>query len=120
VEGVRILSSKTVDLIFKTIRDETHFLYGASMMHGEPARLGLGFASWALPSVHGSKARQCIYHSGMGGFHAYADPTRHLSVCVFSNLYEPLSHLEKNQPVPKLISDITEIIREEVDSIMLL
>ena len=32
----------------------------------------------------------CAGHSGMGGFHAFADLRRNLAVCVVSNVYEPL------------------------------
>ena len=122
VDGARILSSDIVDHIFNTIQDERHFLHNeASKKNGEPARLGIGFAPWALPSVHDPRvkyARRCIYHSGMGGFHAYADPTRNLAMCVFSNLYEPLAHLKGNQAVPEFISDMTRIIRDEIDAVV--
>ncbi len=116
VEGTQILSSKTLQTIFDMIQEEKYFLYDTSMKYGQPARLSNGFAPWALPSVHGAQqARRCLYHSGMGGFHAFADPTRKLGMCIFSNLYEPIAHLSENQPVPNFISDVTRIVREELD-----
>lgn len=113
VRDACLLSPATTRRLFDTVSDKKKWLTNeSSRQMSQPARLGLGFSPWATPDLHGENvAHQCLGHSGMGGFHAYADPTRQLGVCIFSSVYEPIS-LEKSS---RLIQEACEIIRKECD-----
>ena len=111
------LSKRIVEKIIASSVDDSLAIRGnGSTRNGEPARLTLGFSPWSLPDAHGLKsAHQCLSHSGMGGFHAYADPSRRLSICVFSNSYEPILHLPKEGGgVSDLVNDFCACVRNEL------
>merc|ERR1712216_119082 len=59
------------------------------------ARMSCGYFPWASPELHGKAGWNgtVLNHEGMGGCMVYADPQTGLAICIFKNVYEPLSGL---------------------------
>jgi len=112
VDGCRLLSSRTTSHLIASACSSSELLESSADSMKLAARMTLGFDPWPAPDLHGKNASDCIGHSGMGGFHAYADPVNGLSICVFGNVYEPIA--AQGSSISQDTKDICRIIRESL------
>jgi CubicO group peptidase (beta-lactamase class C family) len=77
VDGIRLLSSATVDAARHVESD------GSDGVLGAPTRFGLGFM--LPPALSPDCPASCFGHPGAGGSLAFADPTRELAFAYVTN-----------------------------------
>jgi CubicO group peptidase (beta-lactamase class C family) len=83
VEGTRLLSPETIDLIFD---EQSH---GTDLVLGVPLRFGIGFALPETETVPYVPQGRCCYWGGWGGSEIIADLDRRVTVAYMMNNMAP-------------------------------